>query len=208
VSDLPESRLSPELRERLERYLAGGMDPAERAGFEREALGSADLCEILYQDAALQHRFAATATGPPRALQGRVVRGPWRAWWVAFPAAAALAVLVWFAARPPGAGGPGGALMRGGGAPVHLIFPVGEMSAQPDHFAWGAVPGAGSYRLEVFDAESRILLSRVTSDTSVSLEAGALPDSVVTGRWRVVPLDSRLGEMTGSEFQTFRLRRP
>ena len=87
-------------------------------------------------------------------------------------AAAALVLLVVTLREPT----PPTAVMRGDAVTVEPVAPIGEIAALPDLFVWTAVDGATQYRLEVLDADARVVSRQVVSTTSARLETGVPPE--------------------------------
>lgn len=166
--------------EKLARYRAGLLAPAERAAFEREALDRPELAEALYADLALGAVLAARGAARP-------VR-PARRWLAPALAAVLLAVAggaLWWPARRDGPA----PVRRGVPPALRLIAPADGAASAPARFTWSRDPGASEYRLEVFDAEGRRRFTQVVRDTTCDAAAlGAAPPAA--GWWTVTPLDA------------------
>lgn len=187
--------LTPEQEERLARYRAGALAPAEREAFERELLASDALAEALYGEESLQAVVADAAPG--RVLEAPVARraaAP-RRWLDALPryvlpAAAVLAVVAGTYALlgPRRAGPPGDEMVRGAEGTSRPLAPIGRLEGRPERFVWTRDPAAASYRVELFAADGTPLGTLVTADTTLAI--GSLADSsLAAAEWRVVPLD-------------------
>lgn len=180
--------LTPDELDRLARYLAGSMDPAEQRSFEHAILEDPALADALYSQASLSARMPAAAPAPRVMPMPVRTRAAWR-WAVAVPAAAALiaAVVLTVPARL-GRHAPT-EILRGDEAVPRLLTPTGALERKPTRFTWTTAAGAVTYRLEVVDADAKPVFQTSTSDTSIELPQDALPATLTAARWRVVPLD-------------------
>ena len=175
--------------ERLSRYLAGTMSPAERADFERAALDDDRLAEALYAHAALADAAAAR--------RSRLTLAP--ALRVALPLAAVLiAVVAVFRQRPE-------RTVRGVPGAVRALAPVGD-GPRTTAFRWSRVDGALHYRLEVMDAALRPIVVTITADTIVAVAPDDTLASLRDGVWTVTPIDSAGHELRSSGAIRFRAR--
>lgn len=171
------------------RYLAGELDEAERAEFERAVLDDPELSAEVYADQAV-----AQAMRPrPRAVPAR---RRWR--WTVPVAVAAAAMALALHLRHPGPETPG-PVMRGPVERVHVRGPRGSLPAPPRRFAWLPVEGASSYRVEILDARARVVARLDTR----ALEVEAPRDVPAQGAWRVVAVDSTGREIAASELVGF-----
>jgi hypothetical protein len=112
-------------------------------------------------------------------------------------AAAVLLFVVWPREDPMNA-----PVFRGDGnsRTVVALEPSGELQQPPVRFRWRSVPGARSYRLEVFDDDAlRVLMQSVGDTTYVAPEATRVPSN---GFWQLTPIDD-LG-MPGARSAPFR----
>lgn len=165
--------------ELLARYRAGALSEAERAAFEREALGDDALAEALYSELSLD------AIGRGAKARPRVVPLFVR---VALPIAACVVLVsVWALSRRAEAPTPGSDTTVRGAGEMRAIAPLGTLVAPPESLAWTAAVGAESYRVELHALSGATLGSLVTRDTAVAIASltTPAPDSAT---WRVVPL--------------------
>lgn len=70
---------------------------------------------------------------------------------------------------------------------IHALEGDGILAGPEARFSWSRDARADVYRLEVYDASSRLLAAAVLRDTSV-LASAVLPDSAHAGMWKVVPV--------------------
>jgi hypothetical protein len=191
--------LSPGAEERLARYRAGAMDPAEREAFEREVLASDALAEALYSEQSLDD--VRVKARRPTALHGVAV--------AAGVLAVAAAALLWPRPAPDGRP-PAPEVLRGEETPgvaARLIEPLGTLSGPPERFLWSRDPAAELYRLEVFDASGELFTAAVLRDTFVTAAAvGA--DSLRSATWRVVPIAADGLERPAQTAARFEVARP
>jgi hypothetical protein len=194
--------LSSDELDRLARYLAGGMSPAEQQAFEHAILEDPALAEALYSQSALAaHAPAPAARVIPLPARRRV---SWR-WTIALPAAAALiAVLVLNVPGRLGRHAPPDTL-RGTEAVPKLLAPVGALEQMPVRFTWTAAAGASTYRLVITDLAAKPLYEASTGDTSLEIAAGVLPATLSAARWRVVAYDEAGLELPIPAFVEFRV---
>jgi hypothetical protein len=220
--------------ERLERYLAGDMQERERREFENAILDNPDLATALYSDVQLQTAVAkareanrggrilpeeARARGELPDAAGRE-RGPdvgartpqtrhGRRWWQlpslrwAVPAVAVVAMVSWvvFVQR-----GPGDDVFRGGDKAFEALAPVGDVDNVPTHFAWTQHPDASQYRFALFDAESHVLHSLVTSDSVAVVDTGNVVVPL-RGYWTVTPLGETMTAISPEILAWYDVRR-
>ncbi len=142
----------------------------------------------------------AERTGTPGRVVGHIA---WRRW-VPLAAAAVVALVL---ALGPGRGlwQSGGESMRGGGEPLALIAPAdAAMPSGRVTFVWRSSPDAERYTLEVLTGGGDVALSRMTSDTTLTLVAAGLL-SPGNYRWWVVARAGD-GSETRSGTRTLRLR--
>jgi hypothetical protein len=195
------SNMTPEIEEKLERYLSGEMPAEERAEFEDAVLADPALALHLYSDVSVRQAIEEAARTRrlrhANAERDRA-RQRWRArlrWW-ATPVAAAVVI----AAVAVGIGvfdvfndreSEAPAVFRGTSEGPAAVSPRGEVPTPPTIFTWRSQPGAVQYRFELFDAQSRPLFATVTADTSVTVDTASVsvPDH---GYWNVTPLDGAL----------------
>lgn len=198
--------LDPRDEERLARYLAGDLPGVERGTFERDALADDALAEALYQDAQFQALAVPGTAAPTRETLLPRRTAPYMR--VALPLAASIAVVAgvawWIAIRP--AQGPIEDLVRGASPGVTLIEPRGEINAPPERLVWTRDPVADAYRVELFDAEGRLVLTLLTADTTASL-VGHAQAPPAAGEWRVTPIDADGAERPAPPAGRYRLRR-
>jgi hypothetical protein len=171
-------------------YLEGRLDPAGERAFESEVLDSDDLARALYSEVNL--RSGLEEAGRAARLRGVVLgRGTsWirRAWPVALPLAAALALLVLVPRMLEDRRD--ASSLRGRDARPRGLMPAGPVSSYPRRFVWTRDPGAARYRFELYDKDWRPLYEAVTTDTVMLLPAEWQNVSPEGGQWKVVPVDS------------------
>jgi len=94
---------------------------------------------------------------------------------------------------------------RGTASSVLLLGPAAEVAAgEPLTFAWGPVPGASGYELEVLDEQGKVVLARKTTEASVTLtDAGGL--SPGSYRWWVRATNAS-GDQRASVVRSLRIR--
>lgn len=206
--------LSPADEERLARYRAGAMPPAEREAFERDALADEALSEAIYREAsfdalggAAAPRGATITPLPPARMHGPGRRRALQAGArlaIAAGAAVVIGVTLWHARTRDSGPTPDVDAVRGVGSAVHVVEPAGPGDERPTRFTWTRDPQAESYRIEWLDAAGVPVTSRMTSDTTLVVESlgVALPES---GSWRVVPIGADGLERTPSEAAPFGL---
>jgi len=168
--------------DRLQEYLDGRMEAAERAAFEQELLADETLFAEAYDEEAVREALAARAHARGVGFRPRPRRSA-----VAFlglAAAASIAFLVFVLPGPDHS-----RVFRGGsqGAP-RPVAPVGAVPAVPDRFVWTRDPGAVGYRLEIFRTDDGRVHVATTADTFLAT-GGALAVPR-TGSWRATALDS------------------
>jgi hypothetical protein len=95
--------------------------------------------------------------------------------------------------------------MRGAEVVSHLREPVGPVDRVPTRFTWSAAAGATTYSLQIVGAGSAPLYETSTADTTVELPAGALPATLISARWRVVPYDGSGLELPIPPYAEFRV---
>jgi hypothetical protein len=106
------------------------------------------------------------------------------------PVTAALAVaalMLWPQSKPGDE-----PLWRGGDAEFTALSPVGALATAPDELRWSPHPSAAQYRVELFDATSRMIFTRIVSDTFVTLDDSSEPPT--RGYWTVTPLTGSLAD--------------
>lgn len=161
--------------ERLGRYRARGLAPAEREAFERKALADDALAAALYEDEALEALVRPRRPAAPRwrelALAATFLAVFGAAWW-------------WQAGREAPAPGP---VRRGAASAVRLLEPLGAIAGPPARFAWTSDPGAAGYRFELSDAEGRVVATRLVPDTALAAASLGAP-LPAAGTWGVVPI--------------------
>jgi hypothetical protein len=187
--------------ERASLYLGNALEPGERDAFEREALESDELANALYDETNLDTAFEHAATATPRtagadaSVRNRFLR-------IALPLAASVALLVLVPTtlrqfRTSD-------VLRGGGAAVDLVAPIGDVASAPREFVWRATPGAATYELVVTDADARVLVRRLVSGTRYVVEDAEEEAVIASGFWTVVARDSSGAEIASSKPQRFR----
>jgi len=120
-------------------------------------------------------------TPPPARGSGGITR------WPLIAAAALLvagATALYFIMRPPPPAPVDPALTA---ARIRALAGNGLLEGPDAKFSWSREPRADVYRIEVYDASSRLLAAAVLRDTSIAASA-LLPDSAHAGVWRVVPV--------------------
>jgi hypothetical protein len=188
--------LTPEQEEALARYRAGAMSAAERAAFEREALASDALSEALYAEVSLDLVRPAprplTASAPAASRPMATVtplplrRSRSAARWLVPLAAGVIAVSALVLLRPRPSVTPGADVLRGV-ASLSALEPVGNVTATPERFRWTSVPGATSYRVELFDLSGNSMGTAVSRDTTIGFGAVARAP-LAAGEWRVTAI--------------------
>lgn len=197
--------LTPEELEPLSRYLAGEMTPEEQRIFERRILEDPALAEAVYAQTALDPHLPVRGAAARRVVLRPERRAqPWR-WAFALPVAAAViaALVLTLPGRigrhvPPDQ-------MRGAETVPRLREPAGTVDHLPARFAWSAAAGAVTYRLQIVAADSTTLFETTTADTLIDIPAGALPATLVSARWRVVPYDDAGLELPIPSYAEFRV---
>jgi hypothetical protein len=188
--------------ERLDRYLAGELTEEERRLFEEEMLRSSQLSADAYDELAVQDAVAeavrlraARQSGQGAGSSGRRGQTPsararrarWRIPRWAIPSAAAAVLLVAATAVLRMGDSDGPLTFRGGDAGLRALEPVGEQSGPLQRFVWSREPASLRYRFELFDADSRMVLSRIVADTFITTaDLGNVP---TYGFWQITPLD-------------------
>ena len=176
--------LTPEQEERLALYRAGAMSAAERVAFEREALASDALSEALYAEVSLD--LVRSDPRPMAKVTPLPVRRPSATRWLVPLAAVLIAVSVLLLLRPRPSVTPGVDVLRGA-ASLSALEPVGNVSAPPERFRWTSVPGAASYRIELFDLSGNSMGTGISRDTTIAF--GALAHApLAAGEWRVTAI--------------------
>jgi len=172
--ELPE-----ELGAKLEAYRAGAMSREEQRAFEREILTQPSLAQDLYEAEGIDLALAA-ARRSPRRIPRRLL----------LPVAAAALLLV--ALLPRLARNPvlePAPTFRGSETELVALAPTGELSGEELHFRWTRFEGANSYRVEIFDGESKQVLERSAADTLLTVRSEELASLTGAGGfWRVIAL--------------------
>ena len=150
-------------RELNRRYVAGQLDEADAAAYEKHYFGC-DRCWNLVKGGA-GVRAALVAGGVLPASRRS-------AWWKPLAIAAGLGVVLlgtWRVVGPRD--GADGDAIRGSqdSIAVHSELSAGRWRAE-----WPSVPGAASYRVRVFTGDGRLFLTRDLSDTTLNLPADSL----------------------------------
>jgi len=197
--------LTPDEQEQLARYLAAQMSRDQQEAFEQRILDDPALAEAVYSQAALDPHLPVRGAAAPR-----VVRLPerrpqaWR-WGFALPVAAAvIAALVLTLPGRIGRHAPADQ-MRGAEAVPRLREPAATVDHLPARFAWSAAAGAVTYRLQIVAVDSTLIYQATTADTAIEIPAGALPATLVSARWRVVPYDDAGLELPIPPYAEFRV---
>lgn len=184
--------------DRLARYLAKGMEPAELDAFEQELLESPDLAAELYAlqgvDVALRSQRSPRVgrrVAPRRSRASLLLR------WAA-PLAAVLA-LAMFAPKWLDPDTRVEAPVFRGEPVVLTLEPFGPVDTPPTQFRWSSLDGAVEYRFELHDLEETVVWTHTTQDTTVRLPEASWRDAIAEGgMWRVVPLDPNGVELPAS----------
>jgi hypothetical protein len=160
---LKDQTLSPSDESRIQDYLAGRLDTAEAERFEERMFADDGLAAEVQR--ALEIRAATSLA----AVKKR--SGPSRRAWVAFAAAAGVAVLgigiAWLQrpADPP--------VFRGAEQRMGLTV---EADGATLRARWQSVADAAGYELQVLTSDGRVLRSVEADGTAAALDLGAPAD--------------------------------
>ena len=174
--------MNQDREERLQQYLDGRMDAAEREAFEQELLVDGEFLTDAYDEITVREALAEAALAQRAAFRPK--RRPQAVAFLAVAAAASIAFIAFILPRPGG-----DEIFRGDGSGApQAMYPVGDLEGPPHMFIWTRDPGAARYRLEIYNAEGSRLHVTTTADTFLATDGGlALPR---VGAWRATTLDS------------------
>ena len=150
-------------RELDRRYLAGQLSEEEATAFEAHYFECDRCWELVKSGAGVRATLKAGCT---------LAAAPVRAWWRPLALAAALVLVflgTWRVVGSRGRNDPDA--IRGARDSIAVRS---ELSAGLWRTSWPTVSGAASYRVRVFDADGRLLLTRESSDTNIELPADSL----------------------------------
>ncbi len=146
------------------RYLEGRLSEAEANAFEEHYFGCDRCWELVKGGAGLR---AAQRGG--EAIRARRAR----AWWKPLAIAAGLAIVAfgtWRAMTPRDTAAPDTIRGAGDSLAVRSGFSAGAW-----HAAWPADSMVAVYRVRLFAADGRLLLTREVADTSLDISVTSLP---------------------------------
>jgi len=159
----------------------GALDPVLRPQVLSHLAGCARCRRIV---ASVARAVAVPAVQIPTRSRRRL---PGRIAWIALPAAAAAALLLYL--RP--AAGPTALPHRGGNDDTAAVplTPIGVV-ADPRLLVWSTRPGADRYRVTVYDDSARVVFMREQADTVLRLDDSIRIDA---GRHYLWKVEARLG---------------
>ncbi len=105
-----------------------------------------------------------------------------------------------------GGGNYGNSAFRSGA--IHLVGPVGDLAQAPVEFRWDAVPGAGSYLVELKDV-ANVTLASAKSTQNVLAVTPEMKANIFSGKplnWKVTALDASGNAVADSSGGNFKIK--
>jgi hypothetical protein len=179
------------------RYLAGQLSPAEAEAFEAHFFDCGRCWDLVRQGLEIRSAFQADSPArSPVVPLSRSRRAIPRWWGLAAAAIAAVGFGIWWIGFQPDTSLPED-VFRGDGASLQVA-----VAADSAHLtaSWPRVSDADVYRIRLYGADGMLALQRETTDTSISVPVGSIPQGDHGEMfWQIQALDRLRNSVAGSD---------